>query len=270
MEKHKLDSFSEIENRLRLRDLKKGTIRDDDLKMLYSFAEKATKEFGGMIHGIILFGSISRGNKGTDMDVLVLVDDVSLPVTREVIGAYRLGMGQVLAELNAVERVHLTTIGLSDFWDGVRQSDPIIVNIIRDGKAIIDTGFFKPLKKLLDLGRIRPSKEAIEAHINKAKALLNSVDIYMRASLDNLYWATMDAAHAVIMASGITPPSAKDIPSTFSKVNGITKADAAFVKRMYQTMKAMAKSKTMVDPIKIKKLKIETEKFVKKMEKKVF
>ncbi len=268
MEKHKLDSFAEIENRIRLRDLRKGTIRDDDLKLLYSFAEKATKDFGGFIHAIILFGSIAKGKKGVDMDVLALVDDISMPVTQDLVGAYRLGMGQVLVDIGASERIHLTTIGLADFWDGVRQSDPVIVNIIRDGKAITDTGFFRPLKRLLELGRIRPSREAIEAHINKAKYLTSSVDAFMRMSLDNLYWATFDAAHAVLMASGETPPSPKEIPKYFAKLRGITKSDVTFVKKMYSVMKTLSKTKTF-DPLKVKKLRVETERFVKKMEKKV-
>ena len=46
MEKHKLDSFSEIENRLRMRDINKGTIKDDDLKLIYSFSEHNSLIFG--------------------------------------------------------------------------------------------------------------------------------------------------------------------------------------------------------------------------------
>ena len=264
-----LDSIAEIENRLRLRDLRKGKVTDEDLRLVYKFAEELTKDFGGFVHGVILFGSVARGKEGKDLDILVIVDDVKTPITKEVIGAYRLGVGRILAKLNAVDRIHVTTIGIADFWDGVRLSDPIIVNVLRDGKAIVDTGFFEPLKRLLELGRIRPSKEAIEAHINKAKLLLNSVNVFMRTCIDNLYWATMDAAHAALMSHGITPPTPGDVPKVFKrKMKGkVKERDIELVDKMYKRMKELSRKRDVeINPSEVKKLKKEVERFVKRME----
>jgi len=267
MEKHRLDSLSEIENRIRMRDANKGKIDENDFKKVYDFARKSTKEFGGFIHAIILFGSVARDRqkKRNDIDLLVLVDDVAIPVNPETIGAYRLGIGKILAELDAVDKLHITTIGVADFWDGVRLSDPVIVNILRDGQAITDTGFFAPLKKLLEMGRIRPSRESIEAHYSKSKALVNTVKTYQRLSIDNLYWATTNAAHARLMSSGIVPPHPREIPKLFKKYNI---PGAEFVGYMHKRMKKLVKSKEEIDPLEVKRLLAKTEKFVKKMQKK--
>ena len=265
MEKHKLDNLSEIENRMRMRDAKKGKITEHDFELIYKFAQKATKEFGGFIHAIILFGSVAKdkAKKRNDIDLAVLVDDVAVPVRPETIGAYRVGIGQILAEIDAVEKLHLTTIGIADFWDGVRLSDPVIVNLIRDGQAITDTGFFSPMKKLLEMGRIRPSRESIEAHYSKAKALVNSVKTYQRISVDNLYWAVSNAAHAKLMDSGITPPTPREIPKLFKKYRI---AGADFVDYMHKRMKRLVRERGDVDPIEVKQLLKKTGDFVERME----
>ena len=265
----KFDALSDIQHKLRLKSLKPGVLNEKDFELIYKFAKELTQKFGGFIHGVILFGSRARekSEKGSDIDLLILVDDVVTPVTNEIISAYRLGVGEILAKLNATDKIHLTTLGISDWFDAVRHADPVAVNVLRDGKAIVDTGFFEPLKRLLMLGRIRPSKEAIDAHLNRAKALLNATNIHMLAALDDLYWACIDAADALLMYLDIPVPSPKDIVEVFRnelpKKIEVKEEYIQTLDEMVKIMKSIARrEKTTATAEELEKYKGKVRKFI--------
>jgi uncharacterized protein (UPF0332 family) len=214
---------------------------------------------------------VARNKKRpNDLDILVLVDDIHQPVTQEIVSTYRLGVGDILAQLAAVDQIHLTTIGISDFWDGVRHADPIIITLLRDGKPIVDTGFFKPLQKLLEQGRIRPTPEAIEAHIVRAKQLLRAADNHILIAIDDFYWALMDSAHAALMKHGVTPKVPSEVPKILKNKfkSKISKNDIKLLDDIYKLMKKIAHNKvTEVPGVDVDDYKKKVTKFVGKMEK---
>ncbi len=265
----RFDALSDIQHKLRLRSMKPGVLNEKDFELIYQFAKELTQKFSGFVHGIILFGSRARekSEEGSDIDLLILVDDVVTPVTQEIISAYRLGVGEILAKLNATDRIHVTTLGISDWFDAVRHADPVAVNVLRDGKAIVDTGFFEPLKRLLMLGRIRPSKEAIDAHLNRAKALLNATNIHLLAAIDDLYWACIDAADALLMHLDIPVPSPKDIVEVFkNELPKKIKVDDEHIQTLdeiIKVMKSIAKrEKTTATAEELEKYKEKVRKFI--------
>ncbi len=143
------------------------------------------------------------------MDILIIVDDVSVVMTQELMAAYDL-LSQKLA-LEASKKIHLTTLSFSAFWDFVKNGDPLAINILRDGMPVVDTGFFTPLQKLLFQGRIRPTEESIWTYFSRApKTLANARWHLLQGTLD-LYWACIDAAHAALMRIGEIPPSPEHV-----------------------------------------------------------
>ena len=177
-----------------------------DFDIAYDFAEKMYKEFGKFVKCVSIFGSTARRDQDShDIDVLVVVDDLMLNMDQEVVEAYRLITEQIVRDTST--RLHITSLKFTSFWEYVRAADPVAVNILRDGVAMIDTGFFDPLQALLKQGRIRPTPEAIWSYFSRSPATLhNSKWHVMQAALD-LYWAVIDAAHAVLMKMGEVPPS---------------------------------------------------------------
>ncbi|MCW1309702.1 MAG: nucleotidyltransferase domain-containing protein, partial [Candidatus Nanoarchaeia archaeon] len=171
--KEKIESLADIKRRiggkkeLSEKDLE---VKKEELELINNFCSKLVENFGGYIHAVIVFGSFATEEmkEKSDIDVLVLVDDLLVPATSDVVGAFRVGLAKILAELNAVDKLHVNTLGIKEFWDGVRNADPVIVDTLRKGFAVVDTGFFDPLKRLLIEGRIRPTQESIEAHIKRA------------------------------------------------------------------------------------------------------
>jgi len=240
-EAKKLDTIAKINERIRLKEEKPGTITTSDLELLYEFASKLTSKeyFGGFVHAVILFGSVARSEEveGSDLDVLVLVDDLTIPITQGLLSTYRVGVGDLLVKLNAQDKIHLTTLGLLQFWDGVRNGDPIILTILRDGKPIVDTGFFKPLQKLLEYGMIKPTPESIDAHAKMARSLLIASDNHLLAAMADLYWSIIDATHAILMKEGILPTYPAETPKYIAKL--VKKKKSA--KKHLKTLKDMIK-----------------------------
>lgn len=180
----------------------------DDRELARKFAAKIYKEFGNFLKAVVLFGSAATREKrsaSSDIDILVIVDDVTLQLSQELITTYRIIVEKHVLETS--ERFHVTTLRLTSFWEYIRAGDPVGINILRDGLAIMDTGFFDPLQLLLRQGRIRPTSESVWNYYMRAPTTLhNSKWHVLQATLD-LYWAAVDSAHAALMHLGEIPPS---------------------------------------------------------------
>ncbi|MDD5418026.1 MAG: nucleotidyltransferase domain-containing protein [Candidatus Nanoarchaeia archaeon] len=267
------EMMKHIEQRIKQREKQKGTADENDLSIIYQFAEKLIKEFGGFIQGVILFGSVARKKnaKESDFDILVIVDDATWEPTPELIGTWRMGCGKILVDLGAMEKIHITTIGMIQFWDAIRVSDPVILTILRDGKPIVETGFYKPLKKILELGGFRASREAILMRVARAKALMNGVDAHLRVAFDDLYWAMMDATQAALMSLGLYPTSPKELVETLASLKStlnLETSDIAMVKKMIEITKEVEHgSKAKISEDEIKKYRVIIERYTSKLEK---
>ncbi|MBI2545814.1 nucleotidyltransferase domain-containing protein [Candidatus Woesearchaeota archaeon] len=186
----------------------------EDYELARKFGEELKKEVGDFLKAVILFGSAARASAHTqiyerDIDVLVIVNDLTLILNKEVITAYR-----IIAE-NAASRVskrlHITTLRLTAFWEYVRNGDPIVINMLRDGVPLIDEGFFEPIQVLLGQGRIRPSQEAIWTYFARAPMTVNSSKWHVMQGVIDLYWAVIDSSHAALMSLGEIPPTPEHV-----------------------------------------------------------
>ena len=185
---------------------------EEDLRIAYDFSKRLYQEFREFLKAVVIFGSVSKSwskEKYHDIDILVIVDDVSMVLGPEIVEAYRIIVEKIIVDVSP--KLHITTLKLSSFWDYVRNSDPVAVNILREGVAVVDTGFFDPLQALLFQGRIRPTQESVWTYYGRApRTLVNSRWHIMQATVD-LYWAVIDAAHAALMKMNVVPPSPEHV-----------------------------------------------------------
>ncbi len=179
---------------------------DVEFNLAKKFAQEIQKELGDFLKSVVLFGSSARQEKTVhekDIDILMIVNDLTAILSPEVIEAYRVITENTAAKVS--KRMHITTMKLTNFWDYVKNGDPIIINMLRDGIPLHDTGFFEPAQNLLFQGRISPTKESVWAYYTRAPNTLLSAEWHiMQATLD-LYWAVIDSAHAALMKQGETP-----------------------------------------------------------------
>ncbi|RMF06996.1 hypothetical protein D6764_00900 [Candidatus Woesearchaeota archaeon] len=189
------------------------------LDIAYEYGKKAYKEFGQLIKGMVLFGSATReldrldaqstpGMGTGDIDILVILDDLTIQLTPDVLEAYKIISEKLVASTD--KRLHITTLKFTTFWELIRNGDPVGINILREGHAIIDTGFFDPLQALLAQGRILPTSEAVHAYFAKAPRALHSARMHLLQGAVDMYWAVIDATQSAIMRVGEMPPNPKN------------------------------------------------------------
>ena len=179
------------------------------------FAGKIYNKFSELVKSIILFGSSAKkvSTPESDIDVIVIIDDVSVRWDQELIAWYREELGNLIKTNQYRKSLHINSVKLSTWWNDLFRGDPVIINVLRYGEALIDHGgFFAPLQLLLKEGRIRSTPESIYTLLQRAPNHMARTKASMLAAIDGLYWACVDSAHAALIAANVIPPSPEHIP----------------------------------------------------------
>lgn len=240
--------------------------RQYDIDITYEFSKRVYKELGDFIKAIVLFGSTARNtrSKNSDIDILMVIDDATYQITPDVSNAYKAALESIIVQVST--KIHATTLKVSSLWDYLIKGDPVATNILRDGFAVLDSGFFEPLQILLFSGRMRPSLEAIYSYLERAPISLRNVNGRYFQALNDLYWSTVDASHAALMKLGFIPPTPTKIPDVLeeaSKRGLIAAKHIDFAKRViaiYEDSKRGLKNK--ISGAEIDDLKTDAEDFI--------
>lgn len=185
-----------------------------DIDIATDFATKIYKKFDKMVKATILFGSVTKQatTSGSDIDIIIIIDDVSIKWDQELIAWYREELELILKRNPYKKSLHVNTIKLSTWWEDLLRGDPVVINILRYGESIIDlAGFFEPLKFLLINGKIKSTPEAINSALQRAPMHIARSKMAELSSIEGLYWSMVDSAHAALIAAGIPPASPEHI-----------------------------------------------------------
>jgi predicted nucleotidyltransferase len=210
---------------------KKKTVNTQDVPTLLlkteseiamDFATKLYKKFNKMIKSVVLFGSSVKqtSTAQSDIDIITILDDVSIKWDQELIAWYRTELDKILRRNPYQKSLHINTIKLSTWWEDLMRGDPVVINILRHGEAMIDlAGFFEPLKYLLITGKIKSTPEAVYNCLQRApQHFLRSRAAELNA-IEGLYWAMVDSAHAALISAHVPPASPEhisvDLKATF-------------------------------------------------------
>ncbi|MBI5332218.1 MAG: nucleotidyltransferase domain-containing protein [Candidatus Aenigmarchaeota archaeon] len=195
-------------------DEKREAIRKAKLKHAEQFKEEVLKKAQKVVKAVVLFGSLVRNDyhEKSDIDMLVVIDDVMTRFTPEQKDEFD-DMLRNIGKKISPDIVVQPAWTLSEFWDMARIGHPLLYTIVRDGWALYDTGFFIPVRKLLELGKIPTTIEAVEKFMEACPQKISRVEtakLYMVA--EDLYYAMLNSAQAVLMYLGEPPPSPKHCP----------------------------------------------------------
>ncbi|MEM0379540.1 MAG: nucleotidyltransferase domain-containing protein [Nanopusillaceae archaeon] len=188
-------------------------VPEDILKKILDFGNELINKVNGLVRIIVLFGSYAKGKneQQSDIDLLIVVDDV-YNVWDNVTSVYYFDSLNKILSQDKFKKLHINTLTLSVFWDMARNGDPLLINILRTGKAIIDPyGLFGSLKKLLEMGRIKPSEEAIEISKKKIELSIRNYKFYLLKSFENVYGIFVTLAQYYLMKKGYLPPEPSEI-----------------------------------------------------------
>jgi predicted nucleotidyltransferase/uncharacterized protein (UPF0332 family) len=178
---------------------------EKDVKKL---KDRILEKYGDIVKCVIMMGSVARGEfkPKSDVDVFIVVDDTSKKITPEEKGEIDETIEKMASEISPDISIQ-PSYTLTEFWDYARVCHPIIYNFIKEGKAIYDTGFFMPIKRLLEMGKIPATREAIESYMEGApKKLMRAKTVKLLMLAEDCYYAMLNTAQAVLMFMGLEPP----------------------------------------------------------------
>ncbi len=177
------------------------------------------EKFENYIVSYVLVGSLVQGkaHSKSDIDVFIVIDDtdvkkMSRAELRDKLRAIIIGMGVDAGNMTGIKnKLNIQVYILTDFWDSIKEANPVIFTMLRDGIPFFDKGIFMPWKQLLKMGKIKPSPEAIEMYMHSGDQMLDRVKLKLKEiGMEDFFWATLTPSQAALMMFGVAPPAPKE------------------------------------------------------------
>ena len=177
------------------------------------------KKFEKYIVSYVLSGSLVRGQATatSDIDVFIVIDDTDVKkMTRaelkDKLRAIIIGMGIEAGDMTGIKnKLNIQVYILTDFWDSLKEANPVIFTLLRDGVPFYDRGIFMPWKQLLKMGKIKPSQEAIDLFMSSGDQMLKRVRFKLKEmGMEDVYYAILTPSQAALMMHGIAPPAPRE------------------------------------------------------------
>ncbi len=197
------------------------------IKIAEIHKQMVLKKFEKYIVAYVLAGSLVQGRatKESDIDVFIVIDDTDVKkMTRaelkDKLRAIIIGMGIEAGELTGIRnKINIQVYILTDFWENIKEANPIIFTFLRDGVPFYDRGIFMPWKQLLKMGKIRPSGEAIEMYMSSGEQILRRVQAKINEiGMEDLFYAILTPSQAAIMMYGLPPPTPRETPEVLREI----------------------------------------------------
>ncbi len=188
------------------------------------------QKFDKYVVSYVIAGSFLRGDatKTSDIDVFVIINDTDVKRMPRLELKERLRamiyqfVNEALALAGVKNDLHIQTYLLTEFWDSVKDANPVIFTFIRDGIPIYDKGTFMPWKALLKMGKLKPSPESIDMFMKTAEKTVETAERRLIDAMIDIYYGVLTPSQALIMLSGSPPPTHKET---------VTKMEEIFVKK---------------------------------------
>jgi predicted nucleotidyltransferase len=177
------------------------------------------RKFEKYIVSYVIAGSLVRGEatKTSDVDIFVIVDDTDVKRMsrtelrdrlRNIIYGYVMEAGEIAGVKNKLSpQIYI----LTEFWEGVREANPIFFTFIRDGVPLYDRGTFTPWKLLLKMGKITGTPEAVDKFLSLGEKVHEIVDRKMMdIATEDIFWSVITPSQGALMLYGMAPPTPKE------------------------------------------------------------
>lgn len=184
------------------------------------------QKFDKYVVSYVISGSFLRGKatKTSDIDVFIIINDTDVKrmPRLELKERLRAMIYQYVGEANALAGVknelHIQTYLLTEFWDSVKDANPVIFTFIRDGVPIYDKGTFMPWKALLKMGKLKPSPESIDMFMRTAEKTKEMIERRLVDAMIDVYYGVLNPSQAMVMLYGAAPPTHKETSELMKKI----------------------------------------------------
>jgi predicted nucleotidyltransferase/uncharacterized protein (UPF0332 family) len=182
--------------------------KEKRLQEAKEFAKRVLEKYGTLIKSIVLMGSVVREEfkPESDIDIIVILDDTIEELPSEKLEAIDDDLEKIAKSISDKLSIQ-PSYTLTEFVDYARSGHPIVYNFIKEGEPLFDAGFFMPWKRLLKLGKIQGTREAIESYMEDApKKLARAKTVKLLMLAEDCYYAMVNSTQAVLMFMGLEPP----------------------------------------------------------------
>lgn len=200
---------------------------NETIEKAVAFSNSLRKQYGELVKSVLIFGSSVKGNmvKGSDIDMWVILDDTATKASQDI--------NRIIehAHLLAGEfkDMHLQIHTLTEFWQSIRIGSPEFSNFLRYGLAIYDTGFIKPIQRMLQMGLIPPSDETISLKARSASTRFRKIKQEVKLLIFDLRYTMLDIVQAVVMHYYKETPDYKKAPEFLEKLVKEKKLEKKYV-----------------------------------------
>lgn len=184
------------------------------------------RKFEKYITSYVIGGSLVRGtaDKTSDVDTVVIIDDTDVKrmPRLELLEKLRGIIYDYIREATALSGVknilNVQVWLLTDFWQRVKDAEPVAFTFIRDGVPFYDRNTFIPWKLLLQMGKIKPSAEAIDVYVKQGDQTDGMVKRRLIDAMIDVYYGVVTPTQAMMMLAGESPPVPKEIVGEVKKI----------------------------------------------------
>jgi len=208
----------------------KGTLDKKEIAAkVVKFTQEARRQYGELIKSVLIFGSAVKGEvkKGSDIDVWVILDDTATKSSED--------LNRIVDHLylisSELKDLHIQVHTLTEFWQSIRLGSPEFTNFLRYGLAIHDTGFIKPIQRMLTMGLIPPSEEAVTLKARTAETRYKRITLDIKSMIFELRYTATDIIQAVVMYFYKKQPDAKAIPEFLEKLVKAKKLEKVYISK---------------------------------------
>lgn len=180
-------------------------------------------------------------------------------------------VAEAVALAGVKNSLHIQTYLLTEFWDSVKDANPVIFTFIRDGIPIYDKGTFMPWKSLLKMGKLKPSPEAIDMFMKGAEKTKEMIERRLVDAMIDAYYGVLTPSQALIMLYGSPPPTHKETPKLMEEIfvlkeKLLRKSDLTILGKVVKEFKEYEHdTKYTISGAEIDKLVRESDNYLKRM-----
>ncbi|MGE0793435.1 MAG: nucleotidyltransferase domain-containing protein [Candidatus Woesearchaeota archaeon] len=239
------------------------------------------KKFEKYIVSYVMGGSLTQGRAtpDSDIDVFVVIDDTDVKkMTRvELLNKLRaiiIGMGGEAGQMTGItNKLNIQVWLLTDYWDSIKDAHPVMFTFLRDGVPFYDRGMFMPWKQLLQMGRIKPSPEAIEMFLHSGTQFIDRINYKLRdIVMEDLFYAVLNPSQAALMMYGIAPTTPRETYKVMREI--LVKKEKLIEEKFVKTLETVVTihkqieygKKNIISGTEIDELVKEAQEYLKRLE----
>ncbi len=185
-----------------------------ELQIAEKFCKEVVAHFKKEVKAIWLL----TVEKNKEITLTILLDDLNVDKLRraKIESVVKQVEKKILKEDQVA--VHTGFYDLSKYFENIMKGNLVMFSEIRNSQPLYDpTGFFTPLKPLIEEGEIIGTRESLLKLIHNVKGRLAKIDMLKLEVLENLYSAVVSAGQAPLIAMNCPAPIPKEVSKHLKK-----------------------------------------------------